>query len=187
MLRTHIFDLDHSSALKDLQKMGIKVIAPYLAKPKDDTLGGFIVRFFGLTNQEGHFVHSNADGSECPNYGFYISHDKEPLRMLYITDCEFIKYRFSEINNLLLGINYADECVAGDIDDNKRRHILNGHLELSTAREFIKVTDRKRTLKNIIVCHMSDSNSDEQLFEKEIRKVTDCNIRFARKGEIYQL
>lgn len=177
---------DHSFAAYDLDKMGIPIIAPYIEKPKSDYLKGFVVRYFALNDSDGRFVHSNADGSECPVYGFFITSDVEPLRMVYITDCEFCKYRFSELDTLLLGINYMDSKIDNE-EETKKRHILNGHMSLDTGVEFVKVTDRKRTLRNVIVCHMSDSNSDIPEFEKAIRKVTQCNILFARKGKSYLL
>ena len=177
---------DHSLALKDLQKMGVPIVAPYIEKPKTDALKGFIVRYFGLTNANGNFVHSNADGSECPIYGFYISSDVEPLRMIYITDAEFCKYRFSDVDNLLIGINYMDEKII-DEEEAKRKHILNGHMSLETGAEFVRITDRKHTLKNVIVCHMSETNSDEQIFYKALQNVTSCNIHFAKKGLVMDL
>lgn len=177
---------DHSLAAYDLDKMGIPIIAPYMGKPKTDYLKGFVVRYFALTDSEGRFVHSNADGSECPVYGFFITSDVEPLRMVYITDCEFCKYRFSELDTLLLGINYMDSKIDNE-EETKKRHILNGHMSLDTGVEFIKVCDREKTLRNVVICHMSESNSDEQIFGNEIRKVTDSNIYFARRGEVYRL
>lgn len=178
---------DHSLAGYDLERMGIKIIAPYTEKPKDTHLGGgFIVAYFPLVDKDGKFVHSNSDSSECPVYGYLIEHDKEPFKMLYITDCAFVKWRFKNVNNLLIGIDYMDELIT---DDNRAKnlHIYSGHMELKTGVEFIKTTDRDKTLKNIIVGHMSNSNSDHITYETEIRKVTNSNIYFARKGDSYEL
>ena len=166
--------------------MGIPIVAPYVEKPKSDYLKGFVVRYFALTDSDGKFVHSNSDGSECPIYGFFITSDVEPLRMVYMTDCVFCKYRFPELDTLLLGINYMDSKIDNE-EETKKRHILNGHMSLDTGIEFIKVSDRKKTLKNVIICHMSESNSDEQVFKNEISKVTDANVNVARKGAIYEL
>lgn len=167
--------------------MGIPIVAPYIGKPKADRLGGgFIVAYFPLVDKDGKFVHSNSDSSECPVYGYLIEHDKEPFKMLYITDCAFVKWRFKNVNNLLIGIDYMDELIT---DDNRAKnlHIYSGHMELKTGVEFIKTTDRDKTLKNIIVGHMSNSNSDHITYETEIRKVTNSNIYFARKGDSYEL
>lgn len=178
---------DHSLAARDLEKMGVKIIAPYVEKPKDSNLGAFIIRYFALTDKDGTFTHSNGDGSECPIYGYIIMHDKEPLKMLYITDTEFVKWRFSNMNTLLIGIDYMDKYLENEQNEIKRRHVLNGHMELKTGIDFIKVTDRDKTLKNVIVGHLSDDNSDHELFEKEISKVTSANVSVARKGDIYTL
>lgn len=167
--------------------MGVKIVAPYVSKPKDSYFGGFMVRYFALTNGDNTYVHSNADGSECPIFGYVILHDNEPLRMLYITDCEFVKWRFSNMNTLLIGIDYMDKYLENEQNEIKRRHVLNGHMELKTGIDFVKVTDRDKTLKNVIIGHLSESNSDYQIFENEISKVTDANVSVARKGAIYEL
>lgn len=180
--------LDHSYALDDLEKMGIPIVAPFKGKPKVDRLdGNFMVQYFALTDLDGNYVHTNGDGSPCPIYGFWIMHDVEPFNLLYITDCEFIKWRFKDVQNILIGIDYMDEYLALEENEAKKRHTLSGHLELKTATKFIKVTDRDKTLNNVIVGHLSDSNSDIPTFEKEIRKVTQANIRFAQKGRCFLL
>ena len=178
---------DHSLALEDFRKMGIPIIAPYLETPKDKSLGHYLVRYFALTDSENHFVHSNADSTECPIYGFFIVSDVEPVRLLYITDCEYVKYRFTDINNILIGINYADELLFDEDNSAKRKHVINGHMELKTGAEFIKITDRNHTLNNVIVGHMSDSSADIGLFAETLKKSTCCNIHFARKGASYEL
>lgn len=182
-----ISEVDHSLAAYDLDKMGIKVIAPYVEKPKDARFGGFFISYFPLTDNEDHFVHTNGDGSECPIYGYMIQHDKEPFKMLYITDCSFIKWRFKGVDNLLIGIDYMDEYLEFEENEAKKKHTLSGHLELKTAVEFIKTTDRDKTLKNIVVGHLSDSNSDTPRFEREIEKVTNANLMFAKRGGEYNL
>lgn len=178
---------DHSLAARDLEKTGVKIIAPYVEKPKDSNLGAFIIRYFALTDKDGTFTHSNGDGSECPIYGYIIMHDKEPLKMLYITDTEFVKWRFSNMNTLLIGIDYMDKYLENEQNEIKRRHVISGHMELKTGMDFIKVTDRDKTLKNVIVGHLSDDNSDYELFENEISRVTAANVSVARKGGIYEL
>lgn len=178
---------DHATAARDLEKMGIKIVAPYIEKPKDSNIGAFIVRYFALTDNEGTFTHSNGDGSACAIYGYIIMHDKEPLKMLYITDTAYVRWRFSNMNTLLLGIDYLDEKIVNEKDEFKRRHVISGHMELKTGIEFIKVTDRDKTLKNVIIGHLSEDNSDYNIFEEEISKVTNANVNLAKKGAIYEL
>ena len=179
---------DHAYALKDLERMGINIIAPFANKVNQQAyFGGFFIQYFPLKDQNDCFTHTNGDGSECPIYGYLIQHDKEKIKMLYITDTSLIKWRFKGIDTLLLGIDYSDEYLEYETNEAKKLHILSGHLSLNVAKEFIKITDRDHTLNNIIVGHLSESNSDTLTFEKAIRKVTQSNIYFARKGKSYQL
>mgnify|MGYP003178456827 FL=1 len=86
---------DHSKSVYDLRKIGIKVATPYLSNDVyslvrlyfDHTR--FRVIAFELTTKDGKWTHTNADGSECPCYGYVISHP-EMGKLLYVTDTEFV-------------------------------------------------------------------------------------------------
>ena len=71
--------------------MGFEVWRPFLdeKKTKKKQFGSFNVSCFDLTDLQGNWMHTNADGTECPCYGFLIEHS-ELGRMLYITDTEKI-------------------------------------------------------------------------------------------------
>ena len=86
--------------------MGIPILAPYLGDScKSMNMGEFTVKPFDLTTIDGSWTHTDANGEPCPIYGFLITHP-EMGRMLYITDCELIKWKFKGINHILLGVNY---------------------------------------------------------------------------------
>ena len=177
---------DHSKSVKDLRCMGINVATPYESEPKNMNFGNFLVRYFRLDDNEGHFVHSNGDGSECPIYGYLIVHDKEPVKILYVTDAQYCKWRFKGITNMILGVDYVDDLV---LDDNKAKqlHIYSGHMNIDTACEFIKATDREHTLNSVIIGHMSDTASDRGIFTERLSKATYANIYFAEKGKVIEL
>lgn len=180
--------MDHSKSEADLRKMGIPVITPYKGKVKDANFGNFFIRYFALTDKDGRYAHSNADGSECPVFGFIVMHNIENPKLLYLTDCEFCKWRFSGMVNLLIGVDYADEVFIEHDNAIKKLHVMNGHMELKTACEFIKVTDRDKTLKNVIVGHMSEHNADKGLFADRITKSTSkAQIHIAEKGMVIEL
>lgn len=184
-LTTHVHT-DHSKSVNDLRRMGIPVITPYENNVKDTNLGGFFVKFFKLDDNQGHFVHSNGDGSECPIFGYLVQHDKEPIKLIYVTDCQFVKWRFKDINNLVIGIDYEDSLV-DESNRAKNLHIYSGHLSLSTACDFIRTLDEKHTLENVIVGHMSDTASDRGLYREKIEKATYSRVYFAEKGKVIEL
>ena len=91
---------DHSKSVKDFERMGIPVFKPY---ENTETFvkkySGFKIQAFDLTTIDGKWTHTDADGTDCPIYGFMIVH-KEMGRMLYITDCKVIKWKFKSINHI---------------------------------------------------------------------------------------
>lgn len=160
--------LDHSKSLNDFKPMGIPILAPYLGDScKSMNMGEFTVKPFDLTTIDGSWTHTNADGTPCPIYGFLITH-KEMGRMLYITDCELIKWKFKDINHILLGVNYDKDLV--DTYNPKANHVFRGHLSIDTACDFVKA-NYSDSLQNVIMCHLSSENADKDSFIEKMKKV----------------
>lgn len=161
--------LDHSKSLKDFETMGIPICKPYETLLMNQFLSNsyFTVRTFDLTTIDGNWTHTNADGTPCPIYGFLITH-KEMGRMLYITDCELIKWRYRDINHVLLGVNYDKNLISGD--DAKKNHVVRGHMSIDTACDFVKANASDR-LQNVIMCHLSKENADSDSFIEKMKKV----------------
>lgn len=171
---------DHSLSAKDFENMGIPVFKPYENK-EPINLNGWngTIQAFDLTDKDGKFMHTNADGSECPCYGFLITHP-DLGRMLYITDTELVKWRFKDINHILISCNYQKKYID---DENlaKRNHVFRGHMELETVKEFIKANN-SGSLQNIVLCHLSNDNSNPEECKAEVEKVAKCPVYVARKG-----
>lgn len=170
--------LDHSKSLNDFNDMGIPVFAPYISKePIKIGNEDFRIQAFDLTTLDGRWTHTNADGSECPCYGFLITHP-EMGRMLYITDTELIKWKFKGINHILLGTNYDKDLVNVD-NQSKANHVFRGHLSIDTACEFVK-SNNSNDLQNVIMCHLSSENADKDLFIEKMKKVAkNANVDVA--------
>ena len=172
---------DHSKSVDDFVKSGISVYKPYvIEKNVYINRNGFMIKSFDLTDIKGRWKHSNADGTECPCYGFMIEHS-EMGRMLYITDTELVKWRFSNINHILISCNYIKENLS-DVNNPKFRHVVNGHMELETVKQFIK-TNNSSSLQNVILCHISEDNSDIDKMVEDVKKVApQANVCVASKG-----
>lgn len=178
--------LDHSKSVKDFEAMGIPVFVPYRSL-KPMIIGDYRLKIqaFDLTTVDGRWTHTNADGSECPCYGFLITHP-EMGRMLYITDTELIKWRFKGINHILLGVNYDKDLVDKD-NDPKTRHVFRGHLSIDTACDFVK-TNYSDSLQNVIMCHLSSENADSDSFIEKMKKVAcGSNVDVAEVGKSWDL
>lgn len=176
---------DHNKSLKDFINMGIPVFAPYLSLESMKMETEFNIRMFDLTTIDGSWTHTNADGTLCPIYGFLITH-KEMGRMLYITDCELIKWRFKDINHILLGVNYDKDLIDRD-NTGKANHVFRGHLSIDTACDFVRANDSD-ILQNVIMCHLSSKNADKDSFIEKMKKVAyGTNVDVAERGKEWVL
>jgi phosphoribosyl 1,2-cyclic phosphodiesterase len=185
VLCTH-HHLDHSKSVKDFRKIGISIYGLYseVAYMRTMKIGEFITKPFDLTTIDGNWTHTDAEGTPCPIYGFMIEHP-EIGRMLYITDCEFVKWRFKNVNHILLGVNYDTELLSGD--DAKKNHVVRGHMSIDTACDFVKANASDR-LQNVIMCHLSKENADAGKFIEKMKKVAyGANVDVAVAGKSWDL
>ena len=147
---------DHSKSVDDFKRYGISVFEPY----KDDkferkkTFGRFEIYPFEL-------VH------DVPCFGFYIRHT-DMGSFVYLSDTEYCKYRFPRVNHILVEANYDKRII--DSSHPAKEHILRGHLELQTTKDFISA-NKTPDLRNIILCHLSSENADPETMQKEVQSV----------------
>lgn len=177
---------DHSKSVADIRNMGIRVFNPALDIFLDVVyFDDFTIRPFDLTTVGGRWTHTNADGMECPCYGFLIAH-KEMGRLLYITDTELIKWRFKGINHILLGVNYDKDLIDRD-NTSKANHVFRGHLSIDTACDFVKANDSD-SLQNVIMCHLSSENADKDSFIAKMKNaVNGANLDVAEPNKEWVL
>ena len=176
---------DHNKSLKDFINMGIPVFAPYLSLESMKMETEFNIRMFDLTTIDGNWTHTHADGTPCPIFGFLITH-KEMGRMLYITDCELIKWRFKDINHILLGVNYDKDLIDRD-NTGKANHVFRGHLSIDTACDFVNA-NYSDSLQNVIMCHLSSENADSDSFIEKMKKVAkNANVDVAEPNKEWVL
>lgn len=177
---------DHSKSVKDFESIGIPIFAPYLGNScKSMNMGEFTVKPFDLTTIDGNWTHTNANGEPCPIYGFLITH-KEMGRMLYITDCEVVKWKFRDINHILLGVNYDKDLIDRN-NTGKANHVFRGHLSIDTACDFVKA-NYSDSLQNAIMCHLSAENADSGSFVEKMKKVAkNANVDVAAAGKSWEL
>lgn len=176
---------DHNKSLKDFINMGIPVFAPYLSLESMKMETEFNIRMFDLTTIDGSWTHTNADGTSCPIFGFLITH-KEMGRMLYVTDTNLIKWKFKDINHILLGVNYDKDLIDRD-NTGKANHVFRGHLSIDTACDFVKA-NYSDSLQNVIMCHLSSENADRDSFIEKMKKVAkNANVDVAEPGKEWLL
>lgn len=165
--------------MKDLESMGIPVLAPYRDGIGAKFKGRWNIKSFDLTDLNGKWTHTNSDGSECPCYGFLIRHPAMGT-LIYATDTELIKWKFKNVHHILLGVNYDPELLSGD--DAKKNHVVRGHMSIATACDFVRANESDQ-LQNVIMCHLSKENADKDSFINKMQKaVPNVNVCVAEPG-----
>ena len=104
-------------------------------------------------------------------------------KLLYVTDTEFVKWRFHEVNHILISCNYQKKYITEDSNDAKKSHVYRGHMELETVKEFV-IANKSDALQNVILCHLSRDNSDAKECVAEVKKIVPlANVDYAAAGK----
>ncbi|XQY90674.1 MBL fold metallo-hydrolase [Metabacillus sp. HB246100] len=170
---------DHSKSVKDVLKTGIDTYASYgtwdalrldghhRAHPvkalEPFTIGTWTILPFDVQH----------DVSEP--YGFLLA-NKSGDKLLFATDTYYIRYKFRGLTHLLVECNYSLEILNENILNGKvpqvmKKRLLKSHFSLENVKEFLKENDLSK-VQEIWLLHLSDSNSNADLFKKEIQKLT---------------
>lgn len=144
-------------------------------------------------------------GSKCEEFigdftilPFDVQHDaKEPLgflikygptkeKLLFITDSYYCKYKFSGLHAIMIECNYIKETLdynieQGYIQEGMKRRLLESHFSLENVKKFLKANDLSQC-REIILLHLSDSNSSAQRMVKEIEELTGIKPKIADPG-----
>lgn len=135
-------------------------------------LGGFRITPFYVPH----------DGTPC--FAYQIIHE-EIGKLLFLTDLEYCKYKFKDISQVLIEANYSKESI--NQGNPNFGHIIKGHMELQTTLDFLYTNDNP-SLMNVVLLHLSDSNSDSEYFtQKAIEIVSGANVYVADVGMEIQL
>lgn len=115
--------------------------------------------------------------------GFYIEDTNTGETLIFATDTYYVKYRFSNVNYILVECNYAEDILQenGLISGARIARLRESHFELSNCKDFIAANNSFK-LSNVVLLHLSKQNSDAQRFKEEISKVTLAKVDVAEKG-----
>lgn len=179
---------DHSKSVQDLMNLGIDC---YMSKGTAEAIEACGSRCkeikAGETIDIGSWkiraFETNHDCAEPLGYLLLSQHTGE--RLVFITDSYYVKYRFENLDYILVECNYADDIIRQNVKDglvaeSMRKRILRSHLSLDTCKDLLKANDLSN-VKEIYLLHLSDHNSDEERFKKEIEAVTGRPVYVAQK------
>lgn len=175
---------DHAKSLNEVMKAGIDTYA---------TKGTFAKAAknhrMKIVPQKGQFQVGNFKVISFPTIhdvaepcGFLINH-KDCGTTLFLTDTVYCPFTFTGLNNIIVEANYDQEIIDEKLGTMKflRDRIYNSHMSIDTCLEFLKANDLT-AVNNIVLIHLSDSNSHELNFADHVNKLTGKSVHVATNG-----
>lgn len=178
---------DHCKAVSDVLKAGIDC---YMSKGTMDTLKIQSHRVMSVEPKKQFRIgtwtilpfDTQHDASEPLGY---LLANREGEKLLFATDTYYIKYKFQGLSHIMIECNYADDILAsnvanGFVPDGLKNRLLKSHFSLENVKEFFKVNELKK-VQEIWLLHLSDGNSDEERFRREVMQVTGKVVYVAKQ------
>ena len=173
---------DHLKAAKDVIKSGINL---YCSKGTAEAVGLNGHRVFHVKDKQ---IFTVGSWTIMP---FDCVHDAaEPMgyllansageKLLFLTDSSYCKYRFKGLTHLMLEANFSNDLLernieAGIVEHSRRTRLLESHFSLDRVKDLLRANDIS-CLKSIHLMHLSDDNSDEEQFKREIQQLTGVPV-----------
>lgn len=180
--------MDHAKSINELIKSGINVFSSngtfkalqinnHRAIPMQNKIALAIGNFKVMPFDVQH------DAAEP--FGFIIKH-KECGNVLFLTDTFYCAYTFNNINNILIEANYSKKIIdakvnAGASPEFLRNRILKSHMSLENCLTTLSANDLSK-VNNIVLIHLSDSNSNEIEFKAAVENATGKTVTVASNG-----
>ena len=186
---------DHAKAVIDVMRAGIDC---YMSKGTAETLG--IEQSYRCQMVEKAKQFDVADFKilsfdtehDCAEpLGFLIQYKPTREKLLYLTDSYYCKYKFKELNYIMIECNYIKETLheniaSGRISEAAKPRLLQSHFSLDHVKQFLQANDLSECRK-IILLHLSDYNSDSARMVREIGELTDIDTIVAEVGQEIEL
>ena len=163
---------DHSKFMKEYKRYGIPIWKPEASENTVLQFGGFSITARPVYH-------------DVPNVCFYISH-KDLGNLVYITDTNEINYRFAGMNHILIETNYCqdiinEKIISGNLFAGLGSRIKDSHMSIETAKNWLVANDLSG-VSNIVLCHLSNGNSNAVGFKTRIERATGKPVCVAVKG-----
>jgi phosphoribosyl 1,2-cyclic phosphodiesterase len=172
------YHMDHSLCINNLLAIGIDVFAPsetFLKRSNstDITTVNMNPILSGSNNRAGsfQFIPFNLY-HDCEIFGYFIYHP-ESGPIVFATDTSKVPYQFQNVRTFIIEANYCEEILTAKEVKGEKNYVTSRvektHLSIQKCVEFLLNNNLSQT-DNIILIHLSDSNSDEARFKSIIEK-----------------
>jgi phosphoribosyl 1,2-cyclic phosphodiesterase len=182
--------LDHCKAVSEILASGIDV---YSSKGTHEAMGTLshhrsrVLKTMAPAKLPGGFTVKTFDTQhDCPEPVGYLIQHEECGTVLFLTDSYYCEYNFKGLNNIIIEANYCQEIIDARVSNGSnpkflRDRVLESHMSLSTCKQTLQAYDLS-AVNNIVLIHLSDGNSDEAKFKKEVQEATGKTVHVATAG-----
>lgn len=199
---------DHFKHASEYAKFGIDIYGhkDIPEKRKQFPYGKFHTLKEGSTKAVGSFrVVPFANHHDVPIFGYIIWH-KDMGSLLFSTDSYKISQAVTGINHFLIEANYSDELLkqnvwSGRIDKAQADRIMLSHMSLEYCIKYLRdcqvtalpspsARGRKKfagITRTITLCHLSERNSDPELFRRKVAGAFGIPCFIAQRKAIIEL
>jgi len=186
---------DHSKSIPELMRAGISCFMPpgtasalfsdSISYNQSECVAEY-EQFAILTSTGGFRILPVELQHDVDNYGYLIYDTAERVKAVYLTDTFYCPAVFSGVNVILVECNYCRDTLQAGIDSGavhpeQAKRLFTSHFELSNVIRFLQACDLSRCQK-IILCHLSDSNSDAERMIREVEAATGVQTAAAIGG-----
>lgn len=175
---------DHSVSMADVMNAGIDVYSGEETFKSKGLFGHRRAKYIehGITYKIGSFrVKPFSLEHDVPCFGFIITHE-ECGNVLFITDTCYSKYTFPGMNNIIIEANNSEDIIESNATPQfLRDRIAKSHMTIETCKELLLANDLSK-VNNIVLVHLSDSNSNAARFKKEVEQISGKTVFIAEAG-----
>ena len=102
----------------------------------------------------------------------FLMADRSHEKLLFATDTAYIAYRFEGLTHLMIEANYSSPLLKDNTRSSElRQSILQDHMSLETLIRMLRANDLTK-VEEIHLLHLSNNNSDAQMFKRRIEEIT---------------
>lgn len=179
---------DHSRAVKAMLDDGLKI---YTSEGTAKALGiedkpRVLKAVAGrkiVLKENVHAMALNAVHPAEEPFLFTLSDRSTKENLVFLTDTAYVEYAFNGFSYYLIECNYVSS-IAKD----KRKHgtysMSEGHMSLTSTLQLLESSDLSKA-RQIILLHLSDSNSDSNLMIQEVYEATGVATDVADEGKLW--
>jgi len=178
---------DHARAARDILRAGVDVYATQGTIDALELTGHRLrpirahqqVRIGTWTVLPFDTVHDAAEP-----VGFLLA-SQTGAKVLYLTDSAYCRYRFRGLTHLLVEANWSRDILqrnveSGVLDPALARRIMRNHMSMDRLLEMLKANDLSQ-VREIHLLHLSDGNSDADLFRRRVMEATGKPVYVANR------